>query len=80
MGERAGVGLRSARLRRPSSSADLITSKNVLFFNRYRPANETYIFGFRKGEQGQNAVEIPMFDEPIAEMEAEIAKLAGRRR
>ena len=54
---------------------NLITSKNIQFFNRYRPANETYIFGFRKGEQGRNAVEIPMFDKPIAELEAEIAKL-----
>ncbi len=53
----------------------LIVSKNVQYFNRYRPQNETYIFGFRKGEQGRNAVEIPMFDKPIAEKEAAIAKL-----
>ncbi len=46
-------------------------------FNKYRPANETYIFLFRKGEQGRNAVEIPMFDKPISEKEAEIAKLRG---
>lgn len=62
-------GARSEALRQ------LIVSKNVQFFNRYRPQNETYIFGFRAGEQGRNAVEIPMFDKPIAEKEAEIAKL-----
>ena len=49
--------------------------KNVQFFNQWRPANETYIFGFRKNEQGQNAREIPMFDKPISEHEAEMAKL-----
>ena len=49
--------------------------KNMLFFNQWRPANETYLFGFRRNEQGQNAREMPMFDPPIAEKEAEIAKL-----
>ena len=49
--------------------------KNMQFFNQWRPQNETYIFGFRRNEQGQNAREIPMFDEPIAQKEAEIAKL-----
>jgi lysophospholipase L1-like esterase len=40
----------------------LITDKNQLFFHRYRPQNETYLFLFRKHEQGNNAVEIPQFD------------------
>jgi hypothetical protein len=40
--------------------------KDELFFNRWRPQNETYLFGFRKHEQGQNAREIPMFD-PLIE-------------
>jgi lysophospholipase L1-like esterase len=53
----------------------LLVSKNVQYFNKYRPANETYIFLFRKGEQGRNAVEIPQFDAPIAQLEAELAKL-----
>ncbi|HVJ81452.1 MAG TPA: GDSL-type esterase/lipase family protein [Planctomycetia bacterium] len=39
-----------------------IVDKNTTFFHRYRPQNETYIFGFRKHEQGNNAVEIPQFD------------------
>ena len=37
----------------------LIVAKNRLYFHRWRPQNETYLFGFRKHEQGQNAVEIP---------------------
>jgi hypothetical protein len=53
----------------------LLVAKNVQYFNKYRPANETYIFLFRKGEQGRNAVEIPQFDGPIAQLEAEVAKL-----
>ncbi|MEN9675549.1 MAG: hypothetical protein RIS76_1445 [Verrucomicrobiota bacterium] len=52
-----------------------IRKKNELFFHRWRPANWTYIFGFRKGEQGQNAVEIPRFDPLIAAWDARIAKL-----
>ncbi|MBI3851457.1 MAG: HEAT repeat domain-containing protein [Verrucomicrobia bacterium] len=52
-----------------------IRKKNELFFHRWRPENWTYLFGFRKHEQGQNAVEIPKFDPLIAEWEARIAKL-----
>ena len=52
-----------------------IIKKNELFFHRWRPQNQTYLFGFRKYEQGQNAKEIPMFDPLIAEQEAKIFKL-----
>ncbi len=52
-----------------------ILKKNDLFFHRWRPANHTYIFGFRKNEQGRNAVEIPKFDPLIAEAEAEIDRI-----
>ena len=52
-----------------------IVKKNELFFHRWRPENWTYLFGFRKHEQGQNAGEIPQFDPLIAEWEARIAKL-----
>ena len=52
-----------------------VIRKNELFFHRWRPANWTYIFGFRKGEQGRNAKEMPMFDPLIAEVEAEIDRL-----
>jgi lysophospholipase L1-like esterase len=53
-----------------------IVAKNWLYFHRWRPQNETYLFGFRKHEQGQNAVEIPKFDPLVAEAEKEITKLA----
>ena len=58
----------------------LIVEKNELFFHRFRPANHTYLFGFRKHEQGNNAVEIPAFDPLIAELEAEIDRLSMPRR
>jgi len=53
----------------------LTVEKNRLYFHRWRPENETYIFGFRKKEQGKNAVEIPQFDPLVAAKEAEINKL-----
>lgn len=49
--------------------------KNRLFFHRWRPANETYLFLFRKHEQGQNAKEIPQFDPLIAAGEERIDTL-----
>jgi hypothetical protein len=52
-----------------------IIEKNQLYFHRYRPQNETYLFGFRKYEQGNNAVEVPQFDALIEAKEKEIAKL-----
>jgi lysophospholipase L1-like esterase len=52
-----------------------IIEKNQLYFHRYRPQNETYLFGFRKHEQGNNAVEVPQFDALIEAKEKEIAKL-----
>jgi GDSL-like Lipase/Acylhydrolase family len=52
-----------------------ILEKNRLFFHRWRPQNETYLFGFRKHEQGNNGVEIPQFDPLVAEKEKEIAAL-----
>ncbi len=52
-----------------------IIRKNEWFFNRSRPANMAYIFGFRKKEQGQNAMEIPRFDQLVIAEESEIANL-----
>lgn len=52
-----------------------IRRKNDWFFHRSRPANMAYIFGFRRKEQGQNAVEIAQFDPLIAAEEAQIARL-----
>lgn len=52
-----------------------IIEKNRLYFHRWRPQNETYLFGFRKHEQGKNSVEIPQFDPLVVKQEEEIAKL-----
>ncbi len=52
-----------------------ILRKNDLFFHRTRPANSTYLFGFRKQEQGRNAVEIPQFDPLVDAVDAEIDAL-----
>ncbi len=52
-----------------------IVKKNQLYFDRWRPQNETYLLGFRKYEQGQNAKEIPMFDPLVAAEEVKIAQL-----
>jgi lysophospholipase L1-like esterase len=55
-----------------------IVKKNELYFHRWRPQNETYLFGFRKHEQGRNAKEIVEFDPLIAEAEAQILKLTSK--
>ncbi len=47
-------------------------AKNQLFFYRWRPQNETYLFGFRKHEQGKNAKEVVEFDPLIAAAEKQI--------
>ena len=52
-----------------------VVAKNDLFFNKWRPQNETYLTGFRKHEQGRNAKEIAEFDPFIEKAEAEIEKL-----
>jgi lysophospholipase L1-like esterase len=57
----------------------LSIQKNVQYFNSWRPANETYIFGFRSYEQGKNAAEMPKFAEPIARLEDQITKLAQQK-
>ncbi len=52
-----------------------VMRKDELFFNRWRPQNETYLFGFRKHEQGQNAREIPMYDPLIDAADRRIQEL-----
>lgn len=68
---------------KPAAAAETLRAsvlrKNSLFFHRSRPANYTYIFGFRKREQGNNAVEIPKFDPLIDAAEADaVAVSAGQ--
>ena len=55
----------------------LIVAKNELYFHRWRPQNVTYLLGFRKHEQGNNAREIPQFDPLVEAKEKEIAALAA---
>ncbi|MBT6461678.1 MAG: SGNH/GDSL hydrolase family protein [Opitutae bacterium] len=52
-----------------------INRKNELFFHKHRPQNETYLFGFRKHEQGKNSVEIPKFQPLIDAQEKTIENL-----
>ena len=77
----AGALVGGTPCERPSEQlAKLIAEKNQLFFHRYRPQNETYLFLFRKHEQGNNAVEIPMFDPLIRQADEAIWKEASRKR
>ena len=50
----------------------LITRKNEQYFHRWRPQNITYLFGFRKHEQGNNAADIARFDPFIRDLESRI--------
>jgi hypothetical protein len=52
-----------------------IIEKNRLYFHSWRPQNVTYLFLFRKHEQGQNAKEVEEFRKLVAEKEKEIARL-----
>lgn len=72
-----GLGLKLPDAPAPAleSLRQAVIAKDTLFFNRWRPQNETYLFGFRKHEQGQNAKEIPMFDPLIAQGDEAIQKL-----
>jgi lysophospholipase L1-like esterase len=72
-----GLGLRLPDAPSPAleNLRRAVIAKDTLFFNRWRPHNETYLFGFRKHEQGQNAKEIPMFDPLIAQGDEAIQKL-----
>jgi len=50
----------------------LVCRKNELYFHRWRPQNITYLYLFRKHEQGNNAAEIAMFDPLVDELEDQI--------
>ncbi|MDA0348349.1 MAG: SGNH/GDSL hydrolase family protein [Verrucomicrobia bacterium] len=56
-----------------------IFTKNEFYFHKWRPQNETYIRGFRKHEQGQNAVELEQFDQFIEKEELKIKDLKQPR-
>jgi len=50
----------------------LVVRRNELYFHRWRPQNITYLFGFRKHEQGNNASEIAQYDPLIDDLEEKI--------
>jgi lysophospholipase L1-like esterase len=58
-----------------SSLREAIVEKNVMYFHRWRPQNITYLFLFRKHEQGQNAKEVDEFEPIVARLEDHIFKL-----
>jgi len=53
-----------------------IVAKNMMFFHRHRPQNETYLFLFRKHEQGNNAAEVPKFDTIVEDYDRKIYQLS----
>ncbi len=63
----------------PDGLREAVVRKSELFFHRWRPENETYLFGFRKHEQGRNGAEIPQFDPLIALAENNIEALRQGR-
>lgn len=65
---------------RTAAIRDAVVLKNRLFFHRWRPANETYLFLFRRHEQGNNAAEIPLFDPLVEEAEGVVWDLAREPR
>ena len=69
-----GWKVEAGGLARPDLHAAVLR-KNALFFHRWRPANETYLLGFRKQEQGKNAAEILQFDPLIEAADAEIDRI-----
>jgi lysophospholipase L1-like esterase len=55
-----------------------VIAKNRLYFHRWRPQNTTYLFGFRKHEQGNNAKEVAQFEKLVTAAEATIDRLKNR--
>jgi hypothetical protein len=56
-----------------------VAEKNELFFHRHRPMNETYLFLFRKHEQGNNAVEVAQFEPLVQKAEAQLWQMAPQQ-
>jgi lysophospholipase L1-like esterase len=52
-----------------------IVQKNEMYFRRWRPQNVTYLFLFRKHEQGHNAKEVDDFLPIISRLEEKIFEL-----
>ena len=55
-----------------------IVKKNQMYFYRWRPQNVTYLFLFRKHEQGNNAKEVDDFLPIISRLERQIFNLKAK--
>jgi lysophospholipase L1-like esterase len=73
--EKGVVLLKGPEIDQVQKLRQTIRDKNELYFYRWRPQNETYLFGFRKHEQGKNAKEIAEFDPLVGEKEKLIWEL-----
>lgn len=56
----------------------MIVKKNRMYFYRWRPQNVTYLFLFRKHEQGNNAKEVDDFLPIISRLEKQIFELKAK--
>jgi hypothetical protein len=52
-----------------------VLAKNELFFHQWRPQNETYLFGFRKHEQGNNAKDVKEFEKLVDKADQDILSM-----
>ncbi len=75
------VGGRPVSLSSPKVAAAVealrqkVIEKDTMFFHRWRPQNVTYLFLFRKHEQGNNAKEVEEFEAIVAKLDDEIHRL-----
>jgi len=74
--EVSGVGADRQRLALQKTAKE----KDTLFMHQYRPQNETYLFLFRKHEQGNNAGEVQAFEKLTKQWDATIQELAKPKR
>jgi hypothetical protein len=74
--EVSGVGADRQRLALQKTAKE----KDTLFMHQYRPQNETYLFLFRKHEQGNNAGEVLAFEKLAKQWDARIQDLSKPKR
>jgi hypothetical protein len=75
----AGVHLADPASAQAEQLRRAIVAKDEDYFNRWRPENDTYIYGFRQHEQGRHAADIPRYDPMIARKETHIDSLRQPR-
>src|SRR5690606_19359909 len=64
---------KGATMSKAAEILHMIVKKNDLFFQQYRPLNETYITGFRAYEQGRHKQGLADLDFIITWLEGQIA-------